>query len=108
MSPARPTRRGVTAGAGAGQKVAIRRACDRYVIVSAISLKPDGWVMLGMSVTSAIGSVPLSSRWWWLTSGTDSMPAREGALIQRLILGFALTGDLRFPCSAQRSVVDTP
>ena len=29
-----------------------------------------------------------------------SMPAREGALIQRLILGFTLVADLRFPCSA--------
>jgi hypothetical protein len=29
-----------------------------------------------------------------------SMPARKGAVIQRLILGFTLVADLRFPCSA--------
>jgi hypothetical protein len=28
--------------------------------------------------------------------------------LQRLILGFTLGADLRFPCSAQRSALDTP
>ena len=28
--------------------------------------------------------------------------------VQRLILGFTLAADLRFPCSAQRSMLDTP
>jgi hypothetical protein len=78
------------------------------VIDSAISLKPDGWVMLGMSVTSAIGSVPLSVEMVVAHIRDRSMPAQEGALIQRLILRFTLVADLRFPCSAQRSVADTP
>lgn len=32
--------------------------------------------------------------------GDRSMPARKGALIPRLILGFTLVADLRFSCSA--------
>jgi hypothetical protein len=33
---------------------------------------------------------------------------KTGGYSERLILGFTLVADLRLPCSAQRSMLDTP